>query len=210
MARPNGIGDAGTSVAFAADRPSLTIASGGGSDVRLQLTARGLPNQSSVVGGWVLVERPGGGVLLRIPWAVATSNDQAVGLIRGMRLAPARIPAVTGTAGPDVGAPTRLDLELGAVSTSGANQELRIAPVTHLSIGLYQGGTLVSHILDAQALLPGVYHYGLTGRDAKGAPLAPGRYRIVVDAVSSDRVTSEMERAFVITRHAGASRSTTP
>jgi Subtilase family/PA domain len=204
----DGIGDAGTTVSFAADQPSLTIAPGAKSDVKLALTASGLPQTSSVVGGWVLVERPGGGVLLRIPWAVATSNDQAVGLIRGMHLTPARVPAVTGTAGPDVGALSRLDLELGAVSTSGANQELRITPVTHLAIGLYQGGTLVSRILAAQSLLPGVYHYGLTGRDASGAPLAPGRYRIVVDAVSSDGVTSEMERPFVITRHVGASTTT--
>jgi hypothetical protein len=206
----DGIGDAGTAVAFAADQPALTIAAGGTSDVKLALTARGLPQQSSVVGGWVLVERPGGGVILRIPWALATSSDQAVGLIRSMHLAPSRVAAVTGTAGPNVGALSRLDLELGAVSTSGPTQDLRITPVTHLAIGLYQGGTLVSRILAAQSLLPGVYHYGLTGRDARGAPLAPGRYRIVVDAVSSDDVTSEMERPFVITRHAAGSSSTTP
>jgi minor extracellular serine protease Vpr len=206
----DGIGDAGTSVTFAADKPTLTIGAGASTDVKLQLTARALPNQSSVVGGWVLVERPGGGVFLRIPWAVATSNDQAVGLIRSMHLAPARIPAVTGTAGPNVGALSRLDLELGAISESGTNQALRISPVTHMTIHLYRGSTLVSRILDAQALLPGVYHYGLTGRDSSGAPLPPGRYRLVVDAVSSDRVTSEMERAFVITKRAGAAAKTTP
>jgi hypothetical protein len=44
-----------------------------------------------------------------------------------------------------------------------------------------------------------VYRFGVTGRGATGAPLAPGDYRLVVDATSVDSVTSERSLPFTIT-----------
>ena len=91
----------------------------------------------------------------------------------------------------------RLTIAVGAVDT-GHSSKLAIAPVAHLAVDLYRGQTRVTRLLDARSLLPGTYVYGLTGRDGAGKPLPPGSYRIVVDAVSSDEVTSEREVAFRI------------
>jgi hypothetical protein len=70
--------------------------------------------------------------------------------------------------------------------------------VAHLAVDLYRGRKHVTRLLDARSILPGTYVYGLTGRDGSGKALPPGTYRIVVDAVSSDEVTSEREVSFKI------------
>jgi hypothetical protein len=76
---------------------------------------------------------------------------------------------------------------------------LAIAPVARLTVELYQGSTDLGRLLDLRSLLPGVYRFGVTGRGATGAPLAPGDYRLVVDATSVDSVTSERSQPFTIT-----------
>ena len=46
---------------------------------------------------------------------------------------------------------------------------------------------------------PGSYRYGITGIDpSTGKALEPGVYKLVVDAVSSDEVTSERQLGFTV------------
>ena len=68
-----------------------------------------------------------------------------------------------------------------------------------LSVDLYRDSQLLGRIVDRHELLPGSYRYGITGIDpSTGKPLAPGIYRLVVDAVSSDEVTSERQLGFTV------------
>jgi hypothetical protein len=71
--------------------------------------------------------------------------------------------------------------------------------VQRLSVDLYRDSQLLGRIVDRRELLPGRYRFGITGIDpSTGKPLAPGVYRLVIDAVSSDEVTSERQLGFTV------------
>jgi hypothetical protein len=146
-----------------------------------------------VLGGWLLVA-VAGGENLRVPWALSRSNDLAAGLLGGAALAPALVhPSADGSA-----VVARLDLVLGAARTGGAAR-LEIAPVQRLSVDLYRNAQLLGRIVDRHELLPGRYRYGITGIDpSTGKALTPGLYRLVIDAVSADEVTSERQLGFTV------------
>jgi hypothetical protein len=97
--------------------------------------------------------------------------------------------------------PAQLQLQLGDVQAGLTADEprLAIAPVARLTVDLYKGDQDLGRLLDLRSLLPGVYRYGITGRDPDGNPLAAGDYRLVVDATSVDAVTSERSLPFTIT-----------
>jgi hypothetical protein len=145
-----------------------------------------------VIGGWLLVTVDGG-TDMRVPWALSRDDDLAVGLIGDAALTPALVtPATDGTTA------ARLDLVLGAARANGAAR-LEIAPVQRLSVDLYRNSQLLGRLLERHELLPGRYRYGITGIDpSTGKALAPGIYRLVVDAVSSDEVTSERQLGFTV------------
>ena len=170
----------------------LAIGAGATVPIRLELKARDLPADSTVVGGWLIVTIDGGGTI-RVPWALARSDDLAAGLIGAATLAPPRIQPTTGG-----GPATRLTLVLGSASSNGTAR-LEIAPVQRLSVDLYRNSQLLGRIVDRRELLPGSYRFGITGTDpSTGRPLEPGVYRLVVDAVSSDEVTSERQLGFTV------------
>jgi hypothetical protein len=92
----------------------------------------------------------------------------------------------------------KLKLVLGSASSDGAAR-LEIAPVQRLSVDLYRDSRLLGRIVERHELLPGSYRYGITGIDpSTGKPLTPGVYRLVIDAVSSDEVTSERKLGFTV------------
>ena len=185
-------GDDGSSVSLSGAPSKLAIAPGATVPVPLTLNAHDLPDATTVVGGWLLVLTDGGGTL-RVPWAIARSADLAAGLIGGTSLVPPLLEPRTN------GEPAAsLTLVLGSARTDG-EARLEISPVQRLSVDLYRGSQLIGRIIERHELLPGSYRYGITGIDpSTGKPLTPGIYRLVIDAVSSDEVTSERQLGFTI------------
>jgi hypothetical protein len=146
-----------------------------------------------VLGGWLLVAVDGGPDL-RVPWALSRAADLAAGLIGDASLAPVLVhPSADGSA-----VVARLDLVLGSAKADGLAR-LAIAPVQRVSVDLYRNSQLLGRVVDRHELLPGRYRFGITGIDpSTGKPLPAGVYRLVVDAVSADDVTSERQLGFTV------------
>ncbi len=186
------VDDGDASVALTGALSSISIAPGATVPVPLALTAHGLPDATAVVGGWIIVSIDGGGTL-RVPWALSRSDDLAAGLIRSASL----LPALVQPAG-DGNAATKLSLVLGSARSNGPAR-LEIAPVQRLSVDLYRASRLLGRLVERHELLPGSYRYGITGIDpSTGKALVPGIYRLVIDAVSADDVTSERQLGFTV------------
>jgi subtilisin family serine protease len=192
----DGVGDTGITADVTADQPEPTIPANSSITLHVTLSLTGLPHAASVIGGWVTATVSGGGPTLRIPWAAATAGDAVADLIRSAGLSATSF-APADSSDP----PAQLQLQLGAVQVglTADDARLAIAPVARLTVDLYQGSTDLGRLLDLRSLLPGVYRFGVTGRGATGSPLAPGDYRLVVDATSVDSVTSERALPFTIT-----------
>jgi subtilisin family serine protease len=188
----DGNGDDGSSVELARPPSALAIAPGATVPVPLTLKASGLPHETAVIGGWLLVASAGGETL-RVPWALARSDELAAGLIGDAALVPPLVQPAT-----DGNPVAKLTLVLGSASSDGAAR-LEIAPVQRLSVDLYRDSRLLGRVVERHELLPGSYRYGITGIDpSTGKPLTPGVYRLVIDAVSSDDVTSERKLGFTV------------
>ena len=188
----DGEGADGATIRLGGAPSGLAIAPGASVPVPLTLRANGLPKETAVIGGWLRIASDGGGTL-RVPWALARSDDLAVGLIGAAALNPVRVQPST-----DGSAATRLSLVLGKATSHGAAR-LEIAPVQRLSVDLYQKSRLLGRLVERHELLPGSYRYGITGIDpSTGKALEPGVYKLVVDAVSSDEVTSERQLGFTV------------
>jgi subtilisin family serine protease len=185
--------DGDASVTLTGVPSSLAIAPGASVPVTLTLVAHGLPDQSTVIGGWILVSSDGGVGRLRVPWALSRSDDLAAGLIGSAALVPALVqPASDGNAA------ARLSLVLGSAKSNGPAR-LELAPVQRLSVDLYRESHLLGRLVEHHELLPGSYRYGITGIDpTTGKALTPGIYRLVIDAVSADEVTSERQLGFTV------------
>ena len=191
----DGVGDTGITADVTADQPELTIPANASSTLHVTLSLTGLTHTASVIGGWVTVTTDGSATTLRVPWAAATAGDAVVNLIRA-----AGLTATSFATGTSADPPSQLQLQLGDVQ-AGLNPDdarLAIAPVARLTVELFQGDTDLGRLLDLRSLLPGVYRFGVTGRGLSGAPLAPGDYRLVVDATSVDSVTSERVLPFTV------------
>jgi hypothetical protein len=186
--------DGGATVTLAGAPRNRAIAPGATLPIALTLRAHDLPQESAVVGGWLLVTT-GSGSTLRVPWAMARSDDLAAGLIGAAALVPPRV--APKASGPP---PARLTLVLGSARSNGTAR-LEIVPVQRLSVDLYRDAQLLGRLVERQSVLPGRYRYGISGLDPRsGRPLAPGIYKLVVDAVSPDGVTSERRLGFTVTR----------
>ena len=180
------------SVALSGALSSIAIAPGATVPVPLTLQAHGLPDQTTVIGGWIIVSIDGGGTL-RVPWALSRSDDLAAGLIGRASLTPSLVqPTSDGTAA------TKLALVLGTARSDGGAR-LEISPVQRLSVDLYRGSHLLGRLVERHQLLPGSYRYGITGIDpTTRKALVAGIYRLVIDAVSADDVTSERQLGFTV------------
>lgn len=191
----DGVGDSGITADVTADQPQLTIPANGSSTLHVTLSLTGLTHTASVIGGWVTVTTDGSATTLRVPWAAATAGDAVVNLIRA-----AGLTSTSFATGTSADPPSQLQLQLGDVQAGLGPDDARlaIAPVARLTVELFQGDSDLGRLLDLRSLLPGVYRFGVTGRDLSGAPLAPGAYRLVVDATSVDSVTSERVLPFTV------------
>jgi hypothetical protein len=84
-----------------------------------------------------------------LPWALARSDDLAVGLIGDAALNPVRVQPST-----DGSTATRLTLVLGKATSHDAAR-LELAPVQRLSVDLYQNARLLGRLVERHELLPG-------------------------------------------------------
>ncbi len=184
--------DDGSSVTLEGAPSKVAIQPGATLPIPLTLKASGLPDATAVIGGWLIVLIDGGGTL-RVPWALARSDELAAGLIGAAALVPARLEPTT-----DGEPAAKLTLVLGAARSDGSAR-LEIAPVQRMSVDLYRDSQLIGRIVERRELLPGTYRYGITGIDpSTRKPLVPGIYRLVINAVSSDEVTSERRLGFTV------------
>jgi minor extracellular serine protease Vpr len=188
----DGNGDDDSTIALEGAPSALAIAPGAAVPVPLTLKASGLPHESAVFGGWLVVT-VAGGETVRVPWALTRSDDLAAGLIGDATLDPPLVEPTT-----DGNPASKLTLVLGSASSNGAAR-LEIAPVQRLSVDLYRDSQLIGRLVERHELLPGSYRYGITGIDpSTRKPLRPGIYRLVIDAVSADEVTSERKLGFTV------------
>ena len=160
--------------------------------VPLTLHADDLPDATSVVGGWLLVLTDGGGTC-GCPGRSLASDDLAAGLIGGSSLVPAARRADDERR---AGRAAHARARRGAHGRRGAARDLAGAAAERRPLSRLTADR--AH-LERHELLPGSYRYGITGIDpSTGKPLTPGIYRLVIDAVSSDEVTSERQLGFTV------------
>jgi subtilisin family serine protease len=121
----------------------------------------------------LLLVRPEGGVALRVPWLISFRPARR-SLLGELRLATASFKASDA-------APTVLSFRAGQVER--AQHGWQIAPVAKLDLELFDAkGERLGLLGRLRDLLPGHHSFGLTGRDAEGNELDPGRYRVRLTA----------------------------
>jgi hypothetical protein len=114
--------------------------------------------------------RPEGSTAIHVPWMI-TARPKRDALISSLRLSSKRFE-------PSDTAPTVLSFQAGRIAAGG-----QLEPVALLELKLRgPGGERLGILAQLRDLLPGRYAFGLTGRDAKGETLEPGRYHLELTA----------------------------
>jgi Subtilase family len=158
-------------VVVAASPRRLTLGPGGRAQVFVTARLAFAPRGRGPVEGALRVTTVGGGVF-RVPWVVVPA--------RPLRPLLGDVEISSKTFKPSDSAPAVLSLTAGRV----AGGELR--PVSRLDLELWRGGRNLGVLVRLRDLLPGRYAFGLTGRDATGKELEPGRYRLLLKAFPTD------------------------
>jgi len=158
-------------VVVAASPRRLTLGPGGRAKVFVTARLAFTPRGRGPVEGGLRVATIGGGVF-RVPWVVIRARPRQP-LLGGVKIS-------STTFKPSDSAPAVLSLTAGRV----AGGELR--PVARLDLELWRGGRNLGVLVRLRDLLPGRYAFGLTGRDATGEELQPGRYRLLLKAFPTD------------------------
>jgi len=118
----------------------------------------------------LLTVRPRGSNPIHVPWLI-TVRPRHDDLLSSIHLS-------TGTFSPSDTTPAVLSFQAGRISSDG-----QVEPVALLVLHLRAGdGTKLGNLAQLRDLLPGRYSFGLTGRDANGDTLDPGKYRLVLTA----------------------------
>jgi subtilisin family serine protease len=157
----------GRGLVFAFAPARIRIRPGG--IARLYVAARSLIPAGPPVEGMFSV-RPEGSAAIRVPWLVTFQprHDKLLGSVR-LSMASFR---------PSDNAPGVLSFRAGRIASGG-----QLEPVARLVLELRgPGGARLGTLAQLRDLLPGRYAFGLTGRDAEGETLEPGRYRLKLTA----------------------------
>ena len=175
-------GARGLIFAFAPSR--IRIPSGGVTTV--YAAVRAIAPLGDPVEGMFTV-RPEGSTAIHVPWLITVQprRDQ---LISALRLA-------TKSFQPSDAAPAVLSFQAGRVAPGG-----QLEPVALLELRLRgPDGERLGVLAQLRDLLPGRYAFGLTGRDANGDTLEPGRYHLRLTAYpTGPGAPSEASVAFTI------------
>jgi hypothetical protein len=114
--------------------------------------------------------RPEGSTAIHVPWLI-TVRPRRDQLISALRLA-------TKSFEPSDAAPAVLSFQAGRIAAGG-----QLEPVALLELRLRgPDGERLGLLAQLRDLLPGRYAFGLTGRDADGDTLEPGRYHLLLIA----------------------------
>ena len=180
---------AGRGLVFAAAPSRVRIPPGRWANVYVtgRIAFRGSP--TSPIEGMLFV-RPQGGVALRVPWLISFRPARR-SLVGELKLsAPSFKPSDT--------APTVLSFRAGQVGRGPGGWQ--IAPVVKLDLVLFNAkGERLGLLGRMRDLLPGHHSFGLTGRDALGEELEPGRYRLRLTAwPTGDGLPSRATVAFTV------------
>ena len=131
--------------------------------------------------------RPEGSTAIHVPWLI-TVRPRRDELISALRLSTKRFE-------PSDAAPAVLSFQAGRIAAGG-----QLEPVALLELRLRgPDGERLGVLAQLRDLLPGRYAFGLTGRDAKGDTLEPGRYHLRLTAYPTGPGTpSQASVAFTI------------
>jgi len=179
--RDNG-GGRGLVFAFAPER--MRIPPGG--IARVFVAVRSLTPAGPPVEGMFEVT-PRGSAPIRVPWLVRFRPRENE-LLGSVRLS-------TASFRPSDNAPAVLSFQAGRIASGG-----QLEPVARLELALRgPGGARLGVLAQLRDLLPGRYAFGLTGRNAEGETLEPGRYRVKMTAYPTGEGTpSRAEVVFAI------------
>jgi minor extracellular serine protease Vpr len=180
---------AGRGLVFAAAPSRLRIAPGRWASVFVtgRIAFRSIPR--APIEGLLLV-RPEGGRALRVPWLISFRPPRRA-LIGAVRLSARSFE-------PSDAAPTVLSFRAGRVGRGAHGWQ--ISPLLRLDLELFDArGQRLGVLARLRDLLPGHHSFGLTGRDAEGEELEPGRYRLRLTAwPTGDGQPSRASAAFAI------------
>jgi hypothetical protein len=117
-----------------------------------------------------LTLRPRGSNAIHVPWLV-TVQPRHDELLSSIHLSSSEFR-------PSDTAPAVLSFQAGRIAAGG-----QLEPVALLVLHLRRSdGSKLGILAQLRNLLPGRYAFGLTGRDANGDTLEPGKYRLVLTA----------------------------
>ena len=163
---------AGRGLVFGAAPTRLSIAPGRWASVYVtgRIAFQGTP--SAPIEGLLQI-RPEGGATLRVPWLISFRPTRR-SLLGELQMPKAPFKASDA-------APTVLSFRAGQVER--VKHGWQIAPVAKLDLELFDAkGERLGVLGRLRDLLPGHHSFGLTGRDAEGNELDPGRYRLRLTA----------------------------
>jgi len=144
---------------------TLRLAVGASASISVTASAPSTRPAAPLTG--VLAISPRGGSPLRVPWVIAPPTAPAT-LLRLARITPS-VFAASDTK------PALLRVQVGSL----AGAPLGIQPVARLELRLYrQSGAYLGLLTSERDLLPGIYRFALTGRNAAGARLPAGAYAL--------------------------------
>jgi hypothetical protein len=140
-----------------------------GGIARVYVAARSLTPPVQPIEGMFSV-RLEGSASIRVPWLV-TFHPRHDALLSSVKLS-------TTSFRPSDNAPAVLSFQAGRIAGGG-----QVEPVSRLELDLRgPDGARLGVLAQLRDLLPGRYAFGVTGRDAKGETLEPGRYRLRLTA----------------------------
>ena len=163
-------------LSFSAAPAHLALRSGASASVTLIASGAG-PLEGEAGGAFVV--SPQGSRPVRVPWAVVFRPERSAPLVSGVSLSQRRFRASDA-------APAVLAFRAGSISTGAGHT---VEPVELLVAELWTAkGRRLGVLTRLRDLLPGRYAFGLTGRDARGNELRPGRYvlRLRAQPVAGD------------------------
>jgi minor extracellular serine protease Vpr len=158
----------GRGLIFEFSKPRL-LRVAAGDIASVYVTVAALSDGSSPIEGMLTVQ-PEGSMPVHVPWLV-TFKPRRDELLASVRLS-------TASFKPSDAAPAVLAFQAGRIAAGG-----QLEAVARLDLELHgPGGSRLGVLARLRDLLPGRYAFGLTGRDAEGETLEPGRYRLRLTA----------------------------
>jgi hypothetical protein len=133
------------------------------------VAVRALAAMSDPIEG-LLTVRPRGSNAIHVPWLI-TVRPRHDDLLSSIRLS-------SNSFSPSDTTPAVLSFQAGRITAGG-----QLEPVALLVLHLRgTDGTRLGTLAQLRDLLPGHFAFGITGRDADGDTLEPGKYRVVLTA----------------------------